>query len=199
MGQHGAYPRFISSRREELGLGPRDLAAGIGVANVTVLSNWIAGRRPLPNTPAPRRRYGPLDLLDRTVAIGERNGARHPVYVLGIVGSSGKWAQVEAEGKRIAYFDWSGRDLARDTAEKLCALGWADLAAVPAWPSWLEAKRAEGREPVWLDREVHEGGSGRSEKDRAAVASMTILEFVASALRQGDVNAGIVRDAARVT
>jgi hypothetical protein len=141
----------------------------------TILSRASRGERTLPHT------YP--DLLDQVVALGDRNGARRPVYVFGHVGRKGDFAQVLDDEGRVGFLDWKTRQLARDVAAMLREVpGWRTLAAVPAWPRWLVDRPA-----VQLDeRIIGVNAPDLSDREVATLAAADVLAFLGAVARHSD-------------
>jgi hypothetical protein len=152
------------------------------VVNHSVIARAAGGTRSLPSS------YP--DLLDQVVALGDRNGARRPVYVFARIGRSGRFVQLEdgprPEG-RVGFMDWNNRQLARDVAVMLNGVpGWRDLGVVPTWPNWLRDRAA-----VQLDERILAPSPPElNQKELATLVVADVLDFLGAVARQGDRNAG---------
>lgn len=157
----------------------RELGRRAGVEQ-SLLSRWLSGERPLPEKH--------LAAVDRVTAAGTRGEARHPVYILAIVGEpSFGWAPLLDSRGRVGYTEVERADLARHVGELMRRLGWGGLEAVPVWPSWLKDRKI-----VQLDRQIANANRGKTQEEVAKVAASEILGFLTSAKAAGDRNAGKV-------
>lgn len=162
----------------------------------TELGRWLNGRRPIP------ARH--VDSVERVLALGDQGDDVDPVIVLGIqTATSALWAPVFDEAGRLGCFRWENREFARDAAGVLRAASWDDLTAAAVWPSWLDRNAGEGHPALWLDATLAEGDTATApdplvESERAAAlrASATftaVIDFIRSAVTQGEIRAAELR------
>jgi hypothetical protein len=173
------HQKFYRPRLEALRLSSLGLEARAGVDN-SLWSRWLTDD-PKQTRPMPEHH---LDAIDGVLAKGEPDEPgdpkSRPAFVLGELHKSGTWAPWSNTEKRLGAFEWSDRDLARQTARFLRATGLKGAFVAPCRGSWLDLKRSEGRDVLWLGQGVRVGDSASN-----------VLDFVTSALHQGDANAGL--------
>lgn len=149
------------------------------MVNHSIVARAASGTRSLPDA------YP--DLLDQVVALGERNGARRPVYVFGHLNNSGHFAPIydgpPKAGGRVGFMDWNSRQLARSVAEMLRGVpGWRTLYAVPAWPNWLV-----DRSSLQLDeRVIGVNPPELSKREVATLAAGDVLAYLAAVAHHAD-------------